>query len=111
MLAECRKALKIVTTEYDGDLCALMDAGTHDLTIAGVVLPGTVSFTVTNNGIVDNSTLTDNLCRRAIFSYVDWLFYKNAPNTEQRREIYSIQKEQLMHATGYTNYGEGGDEA
>lgn len=104
MLSECKKALRITATEYDGELCDLMDAAAKDLTIAGVVLPGTVAFTVTQSGIQDNSTLTDNLCKRAIFSYVDWLFFKNAPNTDQKREIYNIQKTQLMHATGYTNW-------
>lgn len=104
MLSECKKALRITATEYDGELCDLMDAAAKDLTIAGVVLPGTVSFTVTQSGIQDNSTLTDNLCKRAIFSYVDWLFFKNAPNTDQKREIYNIQKTQLMHATGYTTW-------
>ena len=108
MLTECKKALRITATEYDGELCDLMDAAAKDLTIAGVVLPGTVSFVVTQSGIQDTSTLTDNLCKRAIFSYVDWLFFKNAPNTDQKREIYNIQKAQLMHATGYTNWG--GDE-
>lgn len=106
MLSECRKALKISTTEYDGELCDLMDAAVHDLRIAGVVLPGTVAFTVTQNGITDESTLTDNLCRRAIFSYVDWLFFRNAGNAEQKREIYNMQKTQLMHAFDYTIYEE-----
>lgn len=105
MLSECKKALRITATEYDGELCDLMDAAAKDLTIAGVVLPGTVAFSMTNSGIQDDSTLTDNLCKRAIFSYVDWLFFKNAPNTDQKREIYNIQKTQLMHADGYTNWG------
>ena len=104
MLSECKKALRITATEYDAELCDLMDAAAKDLTIAGVVLPGTVSFVVTQSGITDSSTLTDNLCKRAIFSYVDWLFFKNAPNTDQKREIYNIQKTQLMHATGYTTW-------
>ena len=111
MLAECKKALKITATEYDGELCDLMDAAAHDLRIAGVVLPGTVSFTVTQSGITDNSTMTDNLCKRAIFSYVDWLFFRNAANEDRKREIYNIQKEQLMHATGYTDYGDEPEEA
>ena len=104
MLSECRKALRIVSTEYDGELCDLMDAAAHDLTIAGVVLPGTVSFEVSQSGITDTSTLADNLCKRAIFSYVDWLFFRNAGNEDRKREIYNIQKEQLMHASGYTDY-------
>lgn len=111
MLSECKKALKITTTEYDGELCGLMDAAANDLKIAGVVLPGTVSFEMTQSGITDRSTLTDNLCKRAIFSYVDWLFFRNAPNAEQKKEIYNIQKTQLMHASDYTDYGDEPEEA
>lgn len=111
MLSECRKALKITATDFDDDLCRHMKAAALDLKIAGVVLPGTVSFTVTTSGIVDTSDLTDDLCRQAIFSYVDWMFHKNAPNVEAREKIYNIQKEQLMHASGYTDYGEEPEEA
>ena len=111
MLSECKKALKITATEYDWELCSLMDAAAHDLKIAGVVLPGTVSFEVTQSGITDSSTLTDNLCRRAIFSYVDWMFFRNASNADTKKEIYNIQKTQLMHASGYTDYGEPAEES
>ena len=106
MLKECKLALRITADEYDGELCSLMDAAAHDLTIAGVTLPGTVAFTMTQQGITDSSTLTDALCMRAIFSYVDWMFFRNAGNEQQKREIYNIQKTQLMHATGYTDYGD-----
>ena len=47
MLKECKLALRITADAYDGELCSLMDAAAHDLAIAGVTLPGTVSFTVT----------------------------------------------------------------
>ena len=111
MLSECRKALKITTTDFDDDLCRHMNAAALDLKIAGVVLPGTVSFTVTTSGIIDGSTLTDDLCLQAIFSYVDWMFHKNAPNAEMREKIYNIQKGQLMHASDYTDYGDTPAEA
>jgi hypothetical protein len=105
MLKECKLALRITATAYDGELCSLMDAAAHDLTIAGVVLPGTVAFTMTNQGITDTSTLTDALCQRAIFTYVRMHF--GSPNDYDRlKESYNIQKTQLMHATGYTDYGE-----
>ena len=108
MLKECKLALRITATAYDGELCSLMDAAAHDLTIAGVVLPGTVAFTMTNQGITDSSTLTDALCQRAIFTYVRMNF--GSPNDYERlKESYNIQKTQLMHATGYTDYGEGGE--
>jgi len=105
MLSECRKALRITTTAYDGELCSLMDAGARDLTIAGVVLPGTVSFEQTNKGMTDNSTLTDALVMRAIFTYVR-LNFGSPDDYERLRESYSVQKTQLMHATGYTDYDE-----
>lgn len=106
MLKECKLALRITATAYDGELCSLMDAAAHDLTIAGVVLPGTVAFTMTNQGITDTSTLTDALCMRAIFTYAEMMFRKDAAAYDKLKESYNIQKTQLMHATGYTDYGE-----
>ena len=77
MLNECRKALRITTEAYDGELCSLMDAGARDLAIAGVTLPGTVSFTLVSTTVgtstvtyyQDDSTLADALVARAIFTY------------------------------------------
>lgn len=107
MLNECRQALRITTTAYDGELCSLMDAGARDLAIAGVVLPGTVSFEQTGEGMQDNSDLTDALCVRAILTYVRMNF--GSPDDYERlRESYGTQKTQLMHASDYTDYT-GGD--
>lgn len=106
MLNECRTALKINgSTLYDTDLCSLMKAGAQDLKTAGVLIPGTVSFTETTAGIVDNSSLKDPLVMRAIFLYVDWQFYRNAPNVDKRRENYELHKVELMHVSDYTDYG------
>ena len=110
MLNECRTALKINgSTLYDGDLCSLMKAAVLDLKASGVVIPGTVSFTETTAGITDNSSLKDPLVMRAIFSYVDWQFFRTAGNVDKRRENYEIQKTQLMHASDYTDYGGDGE--
>ena len=107
MLNECRLAMRITTEAYDGELCRLMDAAAHDLAIAGVELPGTVAFTVTESGISDTSTLTDAMCQQAIFTYVRMNF--GTPNDYiQLRDSYDLQKTQLMHASGYTDYGDGG---
>ena len=113
MLNECRKAMRITTEAYDGELCSLMDAGARDLRIAGVKLPGTVSFqlvtstvgTVTTSYYQDDSTLTDALVMRAIFTYARMLF-GSPDDFERLKESYGVQKVQLMHATGYTDYGE-----
>ena len=104
MLNECKLALRITAAAYDGELCSLMDAGAKDLETAGVVLPGTVSFAATNQGMQDNSTLTDALCQRAIFTYVRMMF-GSPDDFERLREAYHAQKVQLMHAQGYTFYG------
>ena len=110
MLQECRLALQITDTEYDPELCLLMDAGARDLEIAGVVLPGTVSFAATEHGMQDDSTLTDALVMRAILTYVRMNFESPA-DYDKLAQSYSLQKAQLMHATGYTNYDDGGDGA
>ena len=104
MLNECKLALRITATVYDGELCSLMDAAAKDLTTAGVLLPGTVSFATTQSGISDTSTLTDALCMRAIFTYVRMMF--GSPDDYDRlRDAYNAQKVTLMHADAYTDYG------
>ena len=110
MLSECKLALRITANAYDGELCSLMDAGAHDLTIAGVVLPGTVAFTQTQSGITDSSTLTDKLVMRAIFTYVR-MHFGSPVDYDRLKESYNIQKTQLMHASGYTDYGEPAEES
>lgn len=109
MLKECKLALRITTNAYDAELCSLMAAAVRDLTIAGVNLPGTVSFSADNQGMNDNSSLKDPLCQRAIFTYVRMNF--GSPNDYDRlAESYDIQKVQLMHASNYTYYDDGGDD-
>ena len=119
MLNECKLALRISTDAYDGELCSLMEAAVRDLEIAGVVIPGTVAFQYVNilrtrSGEDDDpqpywsdeSVMYDKLIMRAIFTYVRMHF--GSPNDYERlKESYNIQKSQLMHATGYTNFGEG----
>ena len=107
MLSECKLALRVTAAAYEPELCSLMGAAAEDLEIAGVVLPGTVSFAQTEQGMQDNSTLTDALCMRAIFTYVRAHF--GSPDDYERLvEAYSTQKTQLMHATDYTDYDGGG---
>lgn len=108
MLTECRLAMQITDTDFDPELCMLMDAGARDLAIAGVVLPGTVSFEATNEGMQDNSTLEDALVIRAILTYVRMNF-ESPPDYDKLAQSYSLQKEQLMHASDYTDYESGGD--
>ena len=110
MLKEAKLALRVTHTIYDAEIANLLMAGANDLQIAGVVLPGTVSFTVTNDVITDTSTLTDPLAMRAIITYAAMRF-GNPPNYDKLREAYDTQKGQLMHATGYTDWLNGEEDS
>lgn len=105
MLTECKLALRVTANAYDPELCSLMDAAARDLTIAGVVLPGTVSFAQSDNGMIDQSDLYDPLVQRAIFTYVRAHFGSPA-DYDRLAEAYEMQKTQLMHADGYTDWRE-----
>lgn len=104
MLSETRTALRIKTTAYDDELVGLIQAGAKDLEVAGVVIPGDLSFTKTQGVWTDASTLTDNLVQRAIITYVRMNF--GSPDDYDRlAAAYTAQKVTLMHASDYTNYG------
>jgi hypothetical protein len=106
MLNEAKKALRVTATYYDSEIASLLMAGANDLAIAGVQLPGTVTFTVgTDDAVVDGSTLTDPLAMRAVITYAAMRF-GNPPNYDHLAEAYELQKVQLMHASDYTDYGE-----
>lgn len=104
MLKEAKLAMAIETSYYDGEIADLLYAGARDLSIAGVRLPGTVDFTITNAGIQDTSTLTDRLIMRAIITYAR-MHFRDPDNAERLRTSYETQKSQLMHASEYTDYG------
>ena len=107
MLKEAKKALRVRVDYYDSELASLMMAGMNDLKIAGVVTTQDVSFTIgTNDAVTDASTLTDPLAMRAIITYAAMRF-GNPPNYDKLLDAYETQKGQLMHADGYTDYGEG----
>jgi hypothetical protein len=108
MLREAKKALRVTATQFDSEIASLLEAGAKDLEIAGVVLPGTVSFTIDRDTVTDTSDLDDPLVMRAIFTYAAMMF-GNPPNFDRLKEAYDVQKVQLMHADGYTDYEDGGD--
>ena len=108
MLKEAKVALRVTTSAFDAEIASLLMAGANDLEIAGVELPGTVSFTVQNDTVTDVSTLTDPLVQRAIFTYARMRF-GSPPDYDKLKEAYDEQKVQLMHAGNYTDYGDGED--
>ena len=112
MLKEAKKALRVTINHFDSEIASLLMAGANDLEIAGVQLPGEVTFTVSSGDTVtDTSTLTDPLAMRAVITYAAMRF-GNPPNYDHLAEAYELQKVQLMHASDYTDYGEddGDDE-
>ena len=109
MLKEAKKALRVTSSYYDSEIASLLMAGANDLAIAGVQLPGTVTFTIsTSDTVTDMSTLTDELAMRAVITYAQMRF-GNPPNYQQLADAYDLQKVQLMHAAAYTDYGEEDD--
>ena len=109
MLKEAKKALRVTVNNFDSEIAHLLMAGANDLAIAGVQLPGTVTFTIgTNDEVTDASTLTDALAMRAVITYAQMRF-GNPPNYDKLADAYDLQKVQLMHAAAYTNYGDAED--
>ena len=111
MLKEAKTALRVTVNNFDSEIAHLLMAGANDLAIVGVQLPGTVTFTIgTNDEVTDASTLTDVLAMRAVITYAQMRF-GNPPNYDKLADAYDLQKVQLMHANGYTDYGEGDGDA
>ena len=120
MLTECKLALRVTADAYDAEIMSLLEAGAKDLEIAGVVLPGTVSHRIDEIApedpeddpiliLTDTSTLTDPLCQRALITYARAHFGSPA-DYDKLVESYETQKEQLMHASDYTDYEDGENE-
>ena len=107
MLQETKKALRISTTVYDSELVSLIRAGYRDLQLAGIDISGSVDFSESGGEWTDESTLDDELVMRAIITYVR-VHFGSPPDYERVKASYDEQKVQLMHATGYTDWGDCG---
>lgn len=87
ILDTCKMALRVVTTSYDTEIQAYIDAAMLDLGIAGVQIPQGA----------------DALIEKAIMTYVRMSF--GSPSDYDRiKASYDEQKAQLMNATGYTDW-------
>lgn len=107
MLEEAKKALRVTVNDYDDEIARLLTAGANELTTLGVVLPGSVTITTDEYGVItDTSTLTDALAMQAIITYAA-LRFGNPPNYDKLLRAWEEQKGLLMHANAYTNYGGG----
>lgn len=109
MLKEAKKALRVTDSEYDSELARLMMAGARDLELAGVILPGVVSFTITATNeeedvVTDTSTLEEELAQQAVILYAACRF-GNPPNYAQLKAAYDECKAQMSRSSEYTDYG------
>ena len=102
MLKEAKKALRVTATLFDSEIASLLMAGANDLAIAGVQLPGEVTFTIgTNDEVTDVSTLKDPLAMRAVITYAQMRF-GNPPNYDKLLAAYNSLKGQLRLSKTYT---------
>ena len=94
ILDDARKALRITTDAYDGEITRLIAAAHGDLGIAGVVLASPL----------------DELCETAVLTYVRMRF-GSPPDYDRLKASYDEQKAQLQMSTGYTDWGDSDAEA
>lgn len=91
LLQTVKLAMAITSTAFDAELSGLITAAISDLAISGVR--------------VDTG---DALIQRAIITYCR-LYFQSPPDFDKLEKAYELQKTQLMHATGYTNFGGCGE--
>ena len=126
MLKEVKRAMGIGGNMSDGAIARLCRAAAMDMESSGVVLPGTVEFTYAEEPVVDPdtmqteidpatgearytevvtdlSTLTDELCVKAISTYVQASF-GNPPNYDNLVASYQMLLGKLMVDSKYTDY-------
>lgn len=128
MLKEAMRAIGYSGVMEQGEIARLCKAAAMDMEAHGVVLPGTVAFSYTEEAVVDpdtgeteidwntgepiycekvtdESTLEDELCMRAIITYAK-AHFGNPPNYQNLKEAYEAQLTSLMYTDGYTDFGQ-----
>ena len=107
MLKEAKLAKQVSESAYDAEIASLLMAGANDLKIAGVTFEGEVTFSMSGDTVTDSCTVTDELIKRALITYAqanaNW---QSEARAKRYEDSYESMKERLMHATGYTDYGE-----
>lgn len=91
MTTAAKLALRITTDDFDSEINRLLDAAMQDMGIAGVEVPETLDAIVTT----------------AALTYVK-LHFGQPDDFDRLKASYDEQKAQLVTATGYTDWLEGG---
>jgi len=87
MLEKAKLALRITSNAYNDEINDLIAAAKLDLGIAGV----------------DATVSPDELCQRAILTYVR-MHFGSPPDYDRLKASYDEQKGQLQIASGYTDW-------
>lgn len=87
LIAQAKKARRITTTSFDGEVSRLLEAAFLDLGVAGVEVPATL----------------DPLVSQAAITYF-MANFGEPENYDRLKASYDEQKAQLSMATGYTEW-------
>lgn len=87
MLEEVKKALRVVTDEYDSEITNLINASLLDMGVAGVT----------------NTDTSDPLIVRAVITYCRANF-GSPSDYDNLKASYDEQKAQMSMRTGYTTW-------
>ena len=116
MLKEAMLAMRVTDMEYAPDIRRLLEAGKRDLEMAGVVIRGEIDIDITEDETTgkitatDNSGIDDSLVVTALITYAQARGnYAGAEEKEKLEKAYTLQRQQLANATGYTDW-KGGNE-
>lgn len=90
-----KQSLRIMRSEYDPEINMLINAGIKDLQASGVKIK--------TETIAEEEDITDELILAALVAYVK-LHFGDSDNFESKRELYEMQKRQLMYTSGYTEW-------
>lgn len=98
IIEKVKMALRITTSDFDDEITDLINACLKDLQIAGVVLP--------------TDETTDELILNAVKTYCKIHFgdITGVEMLERLKASYDEQKAQMQMASGYTDWGNDGDE-
>ena len=109
-LTAVKLALDVTVTDYDAEIGDLIDAALLDLQSSGVDVSTMgndklVMQAVKTSGVDVETMGNDKLVLQAIKTYCRMNFQSPADYDRLERS-YAQQVVKLMHATGYTDYGE-----
>lgn len=106
MFAEVKAALPVSGDGYDAQIAHEIKAAALDLTMtAEIEMPGSISISIDNGTVTDESTVTDELIITAIAA---WCAARigNPPNYDKLWAAYESLKGRLRLSSSYTDYGD-----